>query len=526
MRYDKSKSDSSGVDAITNIQDGQVSNMVMLKEDKKILDEAMKFRTQDKKNQIFLDIYDPYYREVIDSERQLFKLDSIEKINEGCAARIVLRNADNNNLIAYIPMRFSKTFRMPNVFLKAKHLLLKKKAVKDYFDISTGRLYDGNYKISVVVDFPDHFSRTREHLFSVKCGYAEPVVLKQRRMYCNNAWRDLFLREYGAMPCCNLKRDEKVLYNTHYKGGYDPWNNKGMVALRQSIVSGTPKYCHPGCPSLTYEPFKINSFADVSGMKKLGLNFTNNLEKLYKAYLEGKTVLDVGPMRISVSVGTICNVDCTFCIIPYQKNKHTILNENVIALLEKHLPTMDVLILSGGEPLIYLNKLKHLEPLFHNNLVIHFITNGILIDRLVDFATNSKFFIKLSLNTSSRETYKYLHGKDNFDRIIKGIKKLKEKRGKILIKLKHIVMKTTYKEIFDFAVLCKELQVDQCSYTTLYVKKQTKINPDEKILFGDPECQEADKLLQKAESFLDEHGIQFTFAGWDDRPDDLGRIIV
>ena len=52
----------------------------MFKEDDQILDEAMKFRTQKKLNQIFLDIYDPYYREVIDSERRLFKLEIIEKV--------------------------------------------------------------------------------------------------------------------------------------------------------------------------------------------------------------------------------------------------------------------------------------------------------------------------------------------------------------------------------------------------------------------------------------------------------------
>lgn len=475
------------------------------------LKEALKLNTTGAP--LFLDFYDPAYGGTAKPNTQ-FRLDSILPINEGTPARLVLRNQQDNKLLLIAPFLFSYQFTFNDIIKNAADFLqikTDKQIVDEDFN-----LLPGSYKISVSTKNNDIVIRTREHIFTIKeqdnisttCTNQKKspsASLQTKRYYCQFAYTDLLLREFGSMPCCNLIRNEKMLYNV-YSEDYDPWNNKSWQALRRSLFEGKLKYCHPNCPYLTSEPIIPNKEYSANDWQKY--------------YLEGSEIIPIGPSRVGIMVGTICNVECIFCPIPFLKNNRTIFTDGMLQTIQKHLPTCKKITFTGGEPLIYINKLKSLEKYFRDDLTVQIVTNGVQADKLLDFAPNSNLALKLSLNCANAEDYIYLHQKDYFAKILDNISKLKKHRPSIFINLKFMVMRRTVSDIVKFAELCCELGVDECAYGALSVKSQSTIDPSEKILPHESEWLLANNLLKKAEEILQRKGIPFLWRGWDTRPDD------
>lgn len=469
---------------------------------------------------LFLDFYEPAFGEKITSDDE-FKVDEIVPVEEGSLARVCLRNADGK-LICYIPCLYERSFTIRDLVKQSGHTVMFNATAREYIDFDTHDLKPGGYKLSIVVDTGERTMRTRDHVFQISSQRDQSAPAK--RIYCTLPWRDLTLREHGSMPCCDLNRNEHLLYNVHTDEPYDPWNNQSWKSIRQALVEGNPKYCNPKCPNLRAEaPETLKKFV------KEGLHPTEADRARYEAYLNGDVDLDVGPSRLSVMVGTVCNIDCIFCPIPFLRNDRTILTESKLSLLKKHLPHARVLAFTGGEPLVYLKELRQLEPIFHKDLKLQVITNGIAAEKLIDFGTQSDLYVRVSINVASRESYQYLHEKDFFDRVVENMRALKKGRPKAVLSPKFIVMKSTAKEILDFAKLCIDVGADECCYTTLWLKDQSKIDPSEKILAEDPEWHIADEALAEAKQLLSNHGVKFLFSGWEKRPDDPvanGRAVV
>lgn len=106
------------------------------------------------------------------------------------------------------------------------------------------------------------------------------------------------------------------------------------------------------------------------------------------------------------------------------------------------------------------------------------------------------------------------------------MRNLKEKRQDVYISLKFIIMKRTVKDIEKFAVLCKGLGVNECAYTTLWIKEQTKASPHEKILPTDEQFAVAQRSLLQAEEMLQKYQIGFRWTGWDIKPDDYNAKLL
>lgn len=464
---------------------------------------------------IFLDLYNPAYGEMISADAK-FSIDSIVPVKVGAPAKFTIRERSGKKVVVTAPFLFARSFTLPELIHDRR--AFPKQDLSDHVDRQTCRLKEGEYSIAIAAEAEDGtIVRTREHIFSV----GNPVLSRGARTYCVHAYKDLLLREYGSMPCCNLIRNEKMLYNTYASDGYDPWNNEAWQALRQSLREGNPKYCHPTCPSLTSAPVSKHEFVRfgqaVDG--SLCKDSWDETER-YRAYLDGDIKLNVGPSRLGIMVGTICNIDCIFCPIPYLKNRRTVFTENMLLLLEKHVKTCKRLTFTGGEPLVYIKELRQLEKYFHEDLTVQIITNGIAANHLVNFGNPAHLALRVSLNCANREDYIYLHEKDFFDRIVENIRELKKKRPSVYVSLKFIIMKRTMRDIVKFAELCRDLGVDDCTYTTLWIKTQSTINPREKILGSDPEWFIANAALEEAKQIVAKNGIRWSWTGWDTRPDD------
>lgn len=492
---------------------------------------------------VFLDFYEPAYGEVVTPDAT-FRLDSITPVAEGAPARLALREQQTNKLIAIIPFEYRKSFTLPEITRQAQDFL-KEESYK-YISPETFSLRDGDFKVAVSAQSADEVVKTREHKFSVGVGSqdqdsmdhcvielngdAVPAVQPQRpvvkhemkgepgRFYCVYAYKDLLLREHGSMPCCNLIRDEKLLYSTYAEGGYDPWNNDAWKALRQSLVDGEPKYCHSNCQYLTSGPVPKDEFIDV-----VGSSGSPDDEERYRAYVKGDVDLKVGPSRLSIMVGTICNIDCIFCPIPFLNNRRTVFTENMLVLLQKHIGGCRRITFTGGEPLVYIKELRKLEEYFHKDLTVQIITNGIAANHLIEFGGPAHLSLRVSLNCANRDDYIYLHEKDFFDRIVKNLRLLKAARPDTFLSLKFIIMERTAGDVLNFARLCADIGADECAYTPVYIKELSKISPDEKLLPSSENWEIANSQLEEARALCESRGMMFCWCGWDTRPDDYQK---
>lgn len=140
------------------------------------------------------------------------------------------------------------------------------------------------------------------------------------------------------------------------------------------------------------------------------------------------------PKNALIEITSACNHKCIFCANPRMTRKAQNLDEVVFTKFVKdaaELGLEEVGFYTTGEPLAS----KHLESFIKISVdagidYIYITTNGGLADidkmkKLISAGLNS---VKFSVNAATRETYKLIHGKDDFDTVIKNIQDLKEYR--------------------------------------------------------------------------------------------------
>jgi len=494
-----------------------------------------------------IDFYYPAYSGSLYSN-ETCKFDSLKAININLPIRLCLRDKAKEYKNSVI-----KDFYF---YIEGQNFNLSKIVKDDYFfnkkylnkNINHKTLNDGYYSITLLAFSKDNnLIKSREHNFYYK--NEKFTEIKKNRIYCSLPWTDLTLREYSAMPCCDLNRNEKIIFNVYESENNNPWNKKSFQMLRKSLVQGDPIYCNKKCKNLKLNnPLSIGQFYRSKGLgrisekikvklellsedKKLELLRKNknidteisNLIEKYDEYLNGSIELNTNPIRLSLMVGTVCNIDCIFCPIPFLKDRRTILNENLVSLIENFSNKLSQIAITGGEPLIYKKELKTIFSKISKYSKIQIITNGInlsILKNIVD--KNVGLYVRVSLNVASKNKYIYLHEKDFFEKIVLEMKKFKNDMPKATLSPKFIIINSTINEIFKFAVLCKDVGADECVYTTLWLKEQSKIHPDEKIDENNLQALKFANLeLSKAKKYCEKHNIKFLFSGWGKRADDV-----
>jgi|LGOV01.1.fsa_nt_gb MoaA/NifB/PqqE/SkfB family radical SAM enzyme len=152
----------------------------------------------------------------------------------------------------------------------------------------------------------------------------------------------------------------------------------------------------------------------------------NSLERFFK-----KEILESFPIDVGIPTGDRCNLQCIFCTQ----------REGELAKQYKNISFAQFL--KFTEPLSFANYIQIQgwgEPLFNpdyekifdyvakhcKGAQISFNTNGVLLNEkwINKLTSNDNVLVNVSLNASSKETYKYLSKKDCFDKVIKNIKLL------------------------------------------------------------------------------------------------------
>ena len=144
------------------------------------------------------------------------------------------------------------------------------------------------------------------------------------------------------------------------------------------------------------------------------------------------------PKNMLVSLNNICNHRCVFCCNrKLNTNSPNIIEiELLISIMQQayDLGTREIGLYTTAEPFTS----KILEDTVYKAREIGFeyiylTTNGALAvpKRVESVIKNGLHSIKFSINASDRETYKRVHGKDDFDKVIENIKSTDMLRKKI-----------------------------------------------------------------------------------------------
>ncbi len=154
----------------------------------------------------------------------------------------------------------------------------------------------------------------------------------------------------------------------------------------------------------------------------------NYFKKRYENYsVKNKKKIASVPKNALIELTNVCNHACVFCFNPEMKRKNNNLNfntfENFIKkTVEEGLE--EVGLYSTGEP--FMTKNLHDYILKAKDLGVsrvYITTNGALatIDKVIKCLDAGLDSIKFSINAGTRETYKVIHGYDDFDKVIKNI---------------------------------------------------------------------------------------------------------
>jgi hypothetical protein len=155
------------------------------------------------------------------------------------------------------------------------------------------------------------------------------------------------------------------------------------------------------------------------------------------------------PLNIDISLNSTCNHQCIFCACHKpRKNLHEksiiMSKDRVFDLIGQayNLGARDIGFVSYSEALLY----KNLEDCvaYARNLgytYIYLSTNGSLADkrRLTNLFTGTGngglHSLRFSVNAGNRETYKKIHGKDDFDTVINNIVTANELRDELKLNI-------------------------------------------------------------------------------------------
>ena len=180
----------------------------------------------------------------------------------------------------------------------------------------------------------------------------------------------------------------------------------------------------------------------ISNNSKLFLK--ERSDEVYTKY-DSTTLLPPFPKNCLVELSNACNHKCIFCTNPRMERQKGFLD---IDLYKKFisdgskLGLNEVGLYTTGEPFLVKNINDYITIAKDNGIeYIYITTNGALAtpERLVSAIDCGLKSIKFSVNAGSRDTYRLVHGADDFDKVIDNIKFLSNYRKKNDINLKLMV---------------------------------------------------------------------------------------
>lgn len=195
----------------------------------------------------------------------------------------------------------------------------------------------------------------------------------------------------------------------------------------------------------------------------------NRKKRLYSSEEQSSNIFRVDPPApriMMIELSNACNHACLFCANPFMQRKIGRIDDNLVDRVLKEgyeLGVREVGFFSTGEPFVSKNLEHHVAcARDYGYEYLYITTNGALaspkrIKKVIDAGLTS---IKFSINAGSRETYKAVHGKDDWEKVITNLKFASEYRKTLERPFKlyvgFVVTKLTEHEVDDFVATYSE----------------------------------------------------------------------
>lgn len=270
---------------------------------------------------------------------------------------------------------------------------------------------------------------------------------KDKTFICNHPFTFIEIQKNGeCYPCC-CGWTNNYSFGNIYKQSFDKvWNSERAKKFRESILDGTYKFC------------------DLQRCTHYG-------KKFFEVTKEYNNIVEEYPLKVHLGTEDQCNVRCVMC---RDVRKYTSLEDtnNLDSMIEtKFLPllkncenlTTNVL----GEALASKHSRKLLKRAIevYPNIKIRLITNGLICnEKVLNEAgiLDNLYSVTVSVHATTKKTYDKIVKDSNFDEVMKNIKwlaKLKEEKKLSYLCLVFVISQINYKEVIDFAKMCKNLNV-------------------------------------------------------------------
>ena len=162
------------------------------------------------------------------------------------------------------------------------------------------------------------------------------------------------------------------------------------------------------------------------------IDFIKKREKEFNIIKELRPDNITFPKNALIEVSSFCNHACVFCGNPQMSRKTGRLDINIFksfCIQAKKLGLEEMGFYTTGEPFIVKN-LKDYVLIANESGIdyLYLTTNGSLatLDRVKELIDSGLKSIKYSVNATNRETYKQIHKKDDFDKVMKNIRDVRK----------------------------------------------------------------------------------------------------
>lgn len=205
------------------------------------------------------------------------------------------------------------------------------------------------------------------------------------------------------------------------------------------------------------------------------------------------------PRTMEFFLSNVCNHACAGCHSRYMhKNEDQFLDFDTMKEVVNdfaELGVEGVEISGGGEPLMYPQIIQAIAYMRGKGLKIGIFSNGTLLtEELAEFLVQNLLFLRIAFDAGTAETYKKIHGRDDFDKLIKNLKAVvrfktkssfreegsgkprrltDSKFGTATIGAKYLVSTKNWHELAQAAELARDIGLDYLQYKALRASKFT-----------------------------------------------------
>lgn len=168
------------------------------------------------------------------------------------------------------------------------------------------------------------------------------------------------------------------------------------------------------------------------------------------------------PVSFEIDASNYCQNDCGFCMFAFhlKKNRvHLPMSLYYKALLSfRRIGVKSITFTGGGEPLMNPNIVKMIGMALSENMRVGLVTNGLLLPDIYDIAPRLEF-IRVSIDSATRDTYRKVKGRDHFNEVCDNIRGI-TKHGEGTVGISFVVTEDNKHEVDKFHALASDLDVE------------------------------------------------------------------